>query len=54
MSDGAAKRPYVVALLILLWVAGTLRALVVCLHSPPGRVRCSTCSRLAICRKPSR
>ena len=34
MSDVAPKRPYVVALLILLWVAGTLRALVVGLHSP--------------------
>ena len=28
MSDVAPKRPYVVALLILLWVAGTLLALV--------------------------
>ena len=34
MSDDTPKRPLLVALLVLLWVAGTLRALVVCMHSP--------------------
>jgi hypothetical protein len=34
MSDGTPKRPYLVAVLVLLWTVGTLRALLVCMHSP--------------------
>ena len=34
MNDGAPKRPFIVAMLVLLWTVGTLRALLVCMHSP--------------------
>jgi hypothetical protein len=34
MNEAVAKRPFVGALLALLWAVGTLRALLLCMHSP--------------------
>jgi len=34
MSEAVAKRPFVGALLALLWAIGTLRALLLCMHAP--------------------